>query len=392
MPSEFLEAIPIMEQIEAAGFEAYFVGGSVRDVLLNKPIHDIDIATSAFPEEVKAIFPNTIDVGIEHGTVLVLAENNEYEITTFRTESTYQDYRRPDEVVFVRSLEEDLKRRDFTINALAMTKSGEIIDLFEGARDLDLRLIKAVGYAHERFNEDALRMMRAVRFASQLDFQIEPNTFEAIQELSSLLQHISIERIHVEFVKLLLGKNRNRGINAFVNSQLAHYCPGFKNKEPLLLKLTKLEESAIESEAAIWIIICYLLEINEQDCSNFLKSWKLSNKIIETTKKVLPTVTYRLHNEWDIKHLYSLNQEQVILTEQVLKLLKGSYNESQAIALYQALPIHSLKDLAVTGSDLIAHTGKQPGPWLGATLKQLEAAVLASEVTNDKASLLAYLA
>ena len=132
----FVQALPLIEQIEAAGFEAYFVGGSVRDALLGKEINDVDIATSAFPAEIKQIFPKTIDVGIEHGTVMVLWDGEAYEITTFRTESTYQDFRRPDKVEFVRSLEEDLKRRDFTVNALAMDKNGQIMDYFNGQEDL----------------------------------------------------------------------------------------------------------------------------------------------------------------------------------------------------------------------------------------------------------------
>ena len=148
---QFKQALPIIDKIEEAGFEAYFVGGSVRDTLLNKPINDVDIATSAKPNEIKEIFPKTIDVGIEHGTVMVLWKDASYEITTFRTESTYQDFRRPDTVEFVRSLKEDLKRRDFTINALAMDRDGKIIDYFNGQKDLENNLIKAVGIPEERF-------------------------------------------------------------------------------------------------------------------------------------------------------------------------------------------------------------------------------------------------
>ena len=139
MPSEFQEALPILEKIKAAGFEAYFVGGSVRDALLDRPIHDVDIASSSYPEETKAIFDRTVDVGIEHGTVLVLENGQEYEITTFRTEDVYVDYRRPSSVSFVRSLEEDLKRRDFTVNAFALNEKGEIVDLFHGLEDLETR-------------------------------------------------------------------------------------------------------------------------------------------------------------------------------------------------------------------------------------------------------------
>ena len=170
IPQEYQKALPILKKIEAAGFEAYFVGGSVRDVLLGQPIHDVDIATSAFPAEIKEIFPRTIDVGIEHGTVLVLDGDEQYEITTFRTESAYQDFRRPDQVEFVRSLEEDLKRRDFTINAFALKEDGEIVDLFDGLVDLENNVLRAVGNPHERFHEDALRMMRGLRFVSQLGF------------------------------------------------------------------------------------------------------------------------------------------------------------------------------------------------------------------------------
>ena len=170
LPSEFQEALPIVEKLKAAGYEAYFVGGSVRDAILGRSIHDVDIATSAYPEETKKVFTRTIDIGIEHGTVLVLHGNQEYEITTFRTEDVYVDYRRPSHVSFVRSLEEDLKRRDFTVNAFALSDEAQIIDLFAGLKDLEGKVLRAVGVAQERFNEDALRIMRGFRFAASLDF------------------------------------------------------------------------------------------------------------------------------------------------------------------------------------------------------------------------------
>ena len=147
LPSEFQKALPILEKIKAAGFEAYFVGGSVRDALLNRPIHDVDIASSSYPEETKQIFERTVDIGIEHGTILVLENGGEYEVTTFRTEDVYVDYRRPSSVSFVRSLEEDLKRRDFTVNAFALNENAEIIDKFDGLTDLDNHVLRAVGKA-----------------------------------------------------------------------------------------------------------------------------------------------------------------------------------------------------------------------------------------------------
>ena len=184
---DFKAAIPILKKIEAAGYEAYFVGGSVRDAILGLPIHDVDIASSAYPAEIKRIFKRTADTGIEHGTVMVLDHGTGYEVTTFRTESRYQDFRRPDHVTFVRSLAEDLKRRDFTINALAVRHDGTIIDLFDGLKDLQHHQLRAVGNPHERFHEDALRMMRAVRFESQLGFGIEPATKAAIADNAKLL-------------------------------------------------------------------------------------------------------------------------------------------------------------------------------------------------------------
>ncbi|HRK99784.1 MAG TPA: CCA tRNA nucleotidyltransferase, partial [Trichococcus flocculiformis] len=177
---EFQKAIPIIEAIERAGYEAYFVGGSVRDALLHLDISDVDIASSAMPEEIQRIFPITFDVGIQHGTVMVLHERETYEITTFRTESKYEKFRRPEKVEYVRSLQDDLKRRDFTINAIAIDRHGNIKDFFSGQEDLANKLIRAVGNPEERFREDALRMMRAARFVSQLDFEIEQATKEAI--------------------------------------------------------------------------------------------------------------------------------------------------------------------------------------------------------------------
>src|SRR5699024_10072464 len=145
LPPIFEPARPVLQKIEQAGFEAYFVGGCVRDTILGDPIHDIDIATSAYPSEIKQIFKRTVDTGIEHGTVMILDNGVGYETTTFRTESGYQDFRRPDNVTFVRSLAEDLQRRDFTINALALRENGEVVDLFDGLGDLQRRLIRAVG-------------------------------------------------------------------------------------------------------------------------------------------------------------------------------------------------------------------------------------------------------
>lgn len=176
----FREALAIIEKIEEAGHQAFFVGGCVRDFLLKRPIGDVDITTSAKPFEVQAIFDEVIPVGIQHGTVIIRHRGISYEVTTFRLEGEYSDQRHPDSVQFIDKIDEDLARRDFTINALAMDKHGHIIDLFQGREDIEKALIRAVGNGHDRFQEDPLRILRAIRFSSQLGFQIEENTLKAI--------------------------------------------------------------------------------------------------------------------------------------------------------------------------------------------------------------------
>lgn len=201
------DVLDILTKINNAGYEAYIVGGCVRDFLLGKEPNDWDITTSAKPLEIKKIFPKTIDTGIQHGTVTVMKNHVGYEITTYRIDGEYEDSRHPKEVTFTASLEEDLRRRDFTINAMAYHPTEGIVDIFGGQDDLKNKIIRAVGNAHERFTEDALRMMRGVRFAAQLGYEIEPETFAAIKELAPNLKNVSAERIQVEMIKTLVSDN-----------------------------------------------------------------------------------------------------------------------------------------------------------------------------------------
>lgn len=170
--SLFEQAKPILEHIQKNGFEAYYVGGSVRDYVMRRDIHDIDITTSATPDEIESIFSHTIPVGKEHGTINVVYNHENYEVTTFRAEDDYLDHRRPSGVTFVRDLYEDLQRRDFTMNAIAMDTEYQLYDYFGGQQDINNRIIRTVGLPEERFQEDALRMIRCLRFQSQLSFEI----------------------------------------------------------------------------------------------------------------------------------------------------------------------------------------------------------------------------
>ena len=197
-------AAEILRVLEDHGYEAFVVGGCVRDSLLGRNPNDWDITTSALPEEVKSLFRKTIDTGLKHGTVTILSHGEAYEVTTYRIDGEYLDGRHPSEVTFTASLEEDLKRRDFTINAMAYSESAGLKDFFGGVSDLEKGLIRAVGDPMKRFGEDALRIMRAVRFAAQLDYDVEPETVQAMKKLAPTLQKVSAERIAAELEKTLV--------------------------------------------------------------------------------------------------------------------------------------------------------------------------------------------
>lgn len=219
-------AVKIIEELEKAGYEAYIVGGCVRDSVLGKTPNDWDITTSALPGQVKSVFRRTVDTGIKHGTVTVLMRDNgrqeAFEVTTYRIDGEYDDCRHPRQVEFTASLEEDLKRRDFTVNAMAYAPGKGIVDMHGGLEDLKKRVIRCVGDPHERFTEDALRMMRAIRFSAQFKADIEEDTWKAIVELAPNIRHVSAERIRVEAEKLLLSDDPYR-FKLFYESGLTAY-------------------------------------------------------------------------------------------------------------------------------------------------------------------------
>ncbi|MEY8441387.1 CCA tRNA nucleotidyltransferase [Lactobacillaceae bacterium 24-114] len=390
LPADFEPARPILKRIEDAGFEAYFVGGCVRDTILNDPIHDIDIATSAYPSEIKEIFDRTVDTGIKHGTVMILDHGTGYETTTFRTESGYQDYRRPDEVTFVRSLSEDLKRRDFTINALALKENGEVIDLFNGLDDLKKHLIRAVGDPDERFHEDALRMMRAIRFASKLDFNIDSETVKGIESNAPLLGKIAIERINVEFEKLLQGQNPAAGLDIMLKTKLYEFCPGFKGKQAQLGNLLVLNNWQIQNEAQAWGLITFQLGLtNNNEISKFLRSWKASNNLIRQVKLMIPVILAMKNHEFTPLKMYRAGSEALKDANQVAKLYGWAIGEDELIKDYSSLPIKTNRDLAVDGQTLIKEAHVKPGPMLGKILNDLTIKVVNGDLPNDEAMLLA---
>ncbi|MGN1315349.1 MAG: CCA tRNA nucleotidyltransferase [Lachnospiraceae bacterium] len=219
----------ILKIIQSAGYEAYAVGGCVRDSLLGRKPDDWDITTSALPGEIKVLFPKTIDTGIKHGTVTVMMNRVGYEVTTYRIDGEYEDGRHPKKVTFTPSLIEDLKRRDFTINAMAYNEEMGLVDVFNGTEDMEKKIIRCVGDARCRFEEDALRMMRAVRFSAQLGYKIEESTAEAIKEMASTLAKISAERIQVELVKLLVSAHPDYLRTAWENGLTEIFLPEFNH-------------------------------------------------------------------------------------------------------------------------------------------------------------------
>lgn len=382
----FEEALPILHKIEKAGYEAYFVGGSVRDFLMGNEISDIDIATSATPQEIKTIFSRTVDVGIEHGTVVVLFNGLPYEVTTFRTESAYADFRRPDHVSFVRSLEEDLKRRDFTMNAIAMDKNGNIIDPYGGRKDIADKVIRTVGSAKERFQEDALRMMRAVRFVSQLDFAIEPLTYQALRLYGHLLKKISIERIAVEFEKMLLGKSSQLAMKVLVDTVLYNYLPGFYNKRIGLINYYQKEMNEKITLEERWVLLFYYLSLTEQP-ETVLRAWKLPVKQIKRIITGLNWLKFRLENDWTKTELYQATEEIAISTEKLYNMIKDKKLHSSLAEIKKKcrqLPIKTRKELQITGNDVLTWYDRRRGPWVGEVIEKAEKGVILGKVENRK--------
>lgn len=391
MEGEFKCALPVLEKLKKSGFEAYFVGGSVRDALLGLQVSDVDIATNAYPKEVKRIFKKTVDVGIEHGTVMVLFQDESYEVTTFRTESTYQDYRRPDSVTFVRSLKEDLKRRDFTINAFAVDETGEIRDFFNGEKDLENGLIRAVGVAEERFNEDALRMMRGVRFSAQLDFDIEEGTLSAISYNASLLEKIAVERIQVEFIKLMLGKARSKGLKIMIETGLFLYCPELKNMENALSQLAT--DKRIENERQSWALLIYYAQLESSitpfNPKKILKKWKTSNKMIQEVMQLIEGIQKRLDSKTiDPWLVYRLGKDLALDVESLLNHINGDGKHPLVREVYDQLPIHSKKELDISGHDLMQQSNERPGKWLGDAMDSILENVVVGKLRNNKREIL----
>lgn len=381
MNQKFNEATPVLLKLMENDFLAYFVGGSVRDYLLEKEIHDVDIATSATPDEVMYLFPKHVPVGVEHGTVIVLESGISYEVTTFRTESEYIDFRRPSEVKFVRLLEEDLKRRDFTINAMAMDIECNIIDLFNGKEDLTQKIIRTVGNPNERFSEDALRMMRAVRFVAQLGFIIHKDTFLSIKNNAKLIEEISIERITSEFEKLLIGKYVTSAFLELLKSDLIQYLPALSEYQENFTYCTDYELSKLETLEEKWAILLLILKV--EDISSFLKKWKLPRKRIMLIQRIVNEVS--MLKKWNQIIVYKNGLKISISIERVFSVVNKKSTQIQLVEeLFHSLSIKQTSDISVNGRDLMEWCNRKAGSWIAEYLERIEIGIIEGSILNSK--------
>lgn len=389
----FLEAQPILKRIESHGYEAYFVGGCVRDTILDKPIHDIDIASSALPHEIEDIFYNTIDVGKEHGTIIVVDKHVSYEITTFRTEGNYSDFRHPDTVNFVRDLREDTLRRDFTINALAFDAEGRLFDYHQGLADLNQQLIRAVGVPAERFQEDALRIVRAIRFASQLGFQIEPQTFEAIQQFAHLLPKIAVERVRIELSKYFQGEYFCENALLLFETHISQHLPLLNALDcqlALLYMKEQIPSSIKVEENFAWFLFTKGLGLNSNAASNFLRKWTHSNQLIQDVKDLYEIDALIQEESLTFWEVYHFKIELLNAIEAKQHYLEPTY-QPKASQLFNQLNIHEKSDLAVDGKIVMKWLGLEKGnAQLGALLREIEYRVVMKQLPNEEEAIKAF--
>ncbi len=425
----------IIHTLQNAGHEAYIVGGCVRDAILGRKPGDWDITTSAKPEEVKALFRRTVDTGIEHGTVTVMFDKEGYEVTTYRVDGKYEDHRRPTSVTFTASLLEDMKRRDFTINAMAYNETEGVIDHFDGIGDLERKVIRCVGEPKERFDEDALRILRALRFSAQLGFPIEDKTREAIRNQAIYLKDISAERIHVELTKLLVSQHPECLRTAYELGVTKIVLPEFdammeteqnnKHHQYSVGEHTlRVVKEVPATETMRWAALLHDVAkpvTKESDetgdhfykhnvvgvdmAEDILQRLKFDNATIDRVKRLVLWHDYGMGKKPSLRSFRkSLSKMGSDLFEDYTYIKRGDtlaqsdYMKEEKLATLETLKEYyqtiieqqqclTIKDLALTGKDLIA-LGMKPGKEMGETLKYLLDCVLEEPELNTKEKLI----
>ncbi len=370
----------ILRHIHSKGYEAYFVGGFVRDQLLKIHSNDIDITTNATPEEIEKIFDKTVATGKKYGTVTVFVDNYSFEITTYRIDQDYQDHRKPERVKFSHDLAEDLMRRDFTINAMAMDIEGDIIDFHDGKTDLTKRIIRAIGDPETRFKEDALRILRAIRFVAKLNFTIEEKTQKAIEKNLKLLLEISIERIINEFEQIFAYDHHKEALKYLVKSDIVkvfnEFNPGLELYIQSSIKLNFLE----------FFALC--LYVNKLEIPNY---WRFSNKEKTRITRLINIVKVTQRNSYNPLLVYQTSKELCLSANEISQVINFKNNQKDLIEqIDKHLPIRKTQDLKINGNDLLKIADFANEEIIGEILKELEAKVLHNELENEDEELIAY--
>lgn len=409
----------VLQKLNDHGYDAFFVGGCVRDELMHRTVTDMDITTSATPEQVIALFPDSIPTGLQHGTVTVRSNGYHYEVTTFRTESGYEDFRRPTEVHFVDRVEDDLKRRDFTMNAIARNVKGDLLDPFHGQEDIKQAIVKCVGNAEERFEEDALRIMRGVRFASVFNFELESETFSGMIRQRDKLAYIAMERVRTEMDKMMSGPFPSKGLQLLMDSGILEYVKvpicfasldqnltGYLDRLPqlavyryeMVLLLLQFGSSAANSLLREWTFsgetrdrITSMLAFHEQIMNLFEKI-----SLHMEQKKTEKTELFRiLRADWIplvLRYGREAAQDWILMNRELAEkavIFSPAYVTLCPLLLQKAedwteeMNVYHVKDLALGGADLMRVTGRKGGPWLGNTMKTLLHEVALGHIPNE---------
>jgi len=413
LPAPLAAAVPIIEQLTVSGHEAVFVGGAVRDTFMGLPVKDVDIATSATPDQVLGLFPKCIPTGLQHGTVTVLHNGESYEITTYRTESAYENHRRPEEVNYIRELRGDLLRRDFTINAIALTARGETIDYFGGEADMELRIVRCVGDADARFQEDALRMLRAVRFISAYGFRPSFSTWKALLRHRNLLRHIAMERVQAELDKMLSSKRPQQALRWLAGSGLLRQ---LKDPIPLPDVIFRSGISARRRNMEIvplynglhrvkvldsrWAAVCLIAGIEMEQAMLAMRQLRFSNERRTRIAALLSIDAALAAAEGDklrdacigviIQHGKQAVQNWMCIAPIVpaYSMQSGMDRLTHIKEIFLSVNVSTLKELQVNGREIMKHLDRKSGPWLSGLLMRLLHAAAAGELMNERNELL----
>jgi tRNA nucleotidyltransferase (CCA-adding enzyme) len=411
----WMNGMDIIRKLGQSGHEAYLVGGCVRDKFIGRSLHDIDIATSAKPEEVMALFSRTLPTGLKHGTVTVMEAGRSFEVTTFRQEFGYSDARRPDEVAFVLDVREDLSRRDFTFNAMAVGLDEEVVDPFGGYADLQAGIVRTVGDASERFNEDALRMLRAIRFAAEFNYQLLSEVWQGIIRQRPKLKQVAMERVSVEWDKMMAGSGPEQACHYLFKSGLL-----VNVKEPLPVAIQEAAERyrfnklswewdstfsdigslgshllrlpLIADPDLRWAALLVSMDVGEQESLDLCRTLRFSGRrVIRIAAVVGMNDKLNALDKSSPKDIWisavlaygrSTAVDWLVINE------AGNTHLLEERGWLEELPITSISELNLRGDELSSLLGKSPGPWIAVLLRQLLEAVVFEQLPNEKDALL----